>query len=244
VPLPDLIFEDPRLVSIYDSFDGRRIDLDNYVSLAKELRAKSVLDIGCGTGCLALMLADQGFEVIGVEPAKASFDCARSKHNAEKIQWILGDATTLPRLAVDLAVMTGNVAQVFVTDQSWRETLDGVKRALKPKGHFVFEVRNPTKRAWLQWTRERTYQRINVPRIGVVEGWCEVTDVSGELVSFRWTYKFESDGSTISSNSTLRFRERVALETSLDEAGFSVREIQDAPDRPGKEYVFIAVVSG
>ena len=48
--MADLIFEDPRLVAIYDVFDGQRTDLDPYVSIVTELRAKSVLDLGCGTG--------------------------------------------------------------------------------------------------------------------------------------------------------------------------------------------------
>ena len=208
--------------------------------LSKELRAKTVLDIGCGTGCLAYLLADQGFNVIGAEPAKASLDFARNKPNTEKIQWILGDATILPPLAVDLALMTGNVAQVFVTDESWHETLIGVKQALNQNGHFVFEVRDPAQKAWLQWTREKTYQRVSLPQVGNVEGWCEVIDVSNEIVNFRWTYIFESDRFSISSDSIIRFREREEIVSSLWEAGFSVKEIRDAPDRPGKEFVFIA----
>jgi SAM-dependent methyltransferase len=51
--MPDLIFEDPRLVSIYDAFDGQRKDLYHYIDLIKGLGAQFVLDIGCGTGCLA-----------------------------------------------------------------------------------------------------------------------------------------------------------------------------------------------
>lgn len=237
--MSDLIFEDPRLVSIYDSFDGQRKDLDHYVALVGELRAKSVLDVGCGTGCLACLLADKGIEITGVDPAKASLDFARKKTHAERVRWILGDATTLPAMVVDMAVMTGNVAQVFVTDDSWNETLSGIRRALRMDGFLIFEVRNPSQKAWREWTKEKTYRRANVPKVGNVECWCEVTDASNDLVSFRWTYIFESDGAVISSDSTLRFRERDAIETSLLENGFSVDEVRDAPDRPGKEFVFI-----
>jgi SAM-dependent methyltransferase len=141
--MADIIFEDPRLVSIYDGFDGQRLDLENYLFLARELRVKSILDIGCGTGCLATLLAKEGFSVTGVEPAKASLDYARKKTNSEKVNWILGDATTLPPLAVDLAVMTGNVAQIFLDDNSWTKTLNGIRLALNQNGRFIFEVRDP-----------------------------------------------------------------------------------------------------
>jgi len=148
--------------------------------------------------------------------------------------------TNLPKMEVDAAVMTGNVAQVFITDSSWEETLLAIRHALKPGGHFIFEVRDPTQRAWESWTREATYSQKEISGIGPVEGWCEVLHVNKELVTFCWTYKFESNGQIIRSESTLRFREREAIEVSLVKNGFNVKEVRDAPDRPGKEFVFIA----
>ena len=59
-------------------------------------------------------------------------------------------------------------------------------------------------------------------------------------MSFRWTYVFESDGEVISSDSTLLFRKRESIEQSLTKAGYLIREVRDATDRPGKEFVFIA----
>lgn len=38
-----------------------------------------MLDIGCGTGAFALLPADRGIEVVGVDPAQASIDVARAK---------------------------------------------------------------------------------------------------------------------------------------------------------------------
>lgn len=238
--MADKIFEDPRLVCIYDAFDGPRGDLDNYIALVKELKANSILDVGCGTGCLAVRLTEQGFVVTGLEPAKASLDFAKRKPHADRVRWILGDATNLKNLRVDLAVMTGNVAQVFLTDSDWEETLSCIRGVLQPNGHLVFEVRDPSKKAWLDWTREKTFTRMNIPQIGNVEAWCEVTEVAKELVSFRWTYIFENDGHTITSDSTLRFRDQESISESLKKTGYVVREIRGAPDRPGKEFVFIA----
>lgn len=240
--IADLIFENPRLVSIYDFFDGTRADLDHYVSIIKELGAQSVLDIGSGTGCLASRLVEQGLKVIGVEPAKASLDFAKQKIKSEQVQWVFGDASSLPPLRADLAIMTGNVAQVFLTDQSWHEALLNIRKSLTPNGHLVFEVRNPAKKDWLEWTREKTYQRINIPNVGYIEEWYDLLDVSKDLVSFQWTCIFESDGQTLVSKSVLRFREREEIEASLKKTGFKLKQLRDAPDRPGQEFVFIATV--
>lgn len=80
-------------------------------AIVVELGARSVLAVGCGTGVLACRLAGQGLEVIGVDPAAASLDVARAKPGAERVVWLHGDASDLPPLSVDVATMTGNVAQ-------------------------------------------------------------------------------------------------------------------------------------
>lgn len=240
--MADPIFSNPRLASIYDCFDGERSDLIHYLKLAKELGAKSVLDIGCGTGCLATLLSEHGLNVTGLDPAVASLKIAKTKPFADKVQWIAGDVSALPELNVDLVVMTGNVAQVFTTDELWEQTLSAIRQSLSENGHLVFETRNPAKKAWMDWTPENTYKKRLIADQGQVETWCEVTQVKDQLISFKWTYRFESDNLTLTSDSTLRFREKQEIVGSLLEAGFSVKDIRDAPDRPGKEFVFIASV--
>ncbi|SDK18360.1 Methyltransferase domain-containing protein [Lentzea albidocapillata subsp. violacea] len=228
--MPDAIFADPRLAKIYDAFDGPRLDLDLYLGIAAEVEARSVLDVGCGTGSLAVLLASSGRTVIGVDPALASLEIARAKDS--RVTWIHGDATTLPQLSVDLATMTGNVAQVFLGDD-WEATLRGVHGALRPGGHFAFETRRPEERAWEDWARVK-------PRVlvGVREQF-DLLDVSLPFVSFRHTYGFP-DGSVITSDSTLRFRSRAEVTHSLVRCGFEVVDVRDAPDRPGREHVFLA----
>jgi SAM-dependent methyltransferase len=239
--MADAVFGEPRLAAIYDAFEGeRRVDLDHYLAIADEFGARSLLDVGCGTGILARRAAGQGMDVIGVDPAAASLDVARAKPGAEKVRWRNGDATGLPELQVDMATMTANVAHVFLTDEDWAATLRGVHAALRPGGHLVFEVRDPARRPWERWTRENTYQSLDVPGTGRVETWWDVTEVSGALVSYRRTYVFAADGTTLTSDSTRRFWTRAEIEDSLRSAGYALAEVRDAPDRPGWEWVFIA----
>jgi SAM-dependent methyltransferase len=239
--MADAVFGEPRLAAIYDAFEGeRRVDLDHYLAIADELGARSLLDVGCGTGILARRAASQGMAVTGVDPAGASLDVARAKPGAAKVRWLHGDATGLPELQVDLATMTANVAHVFLTDEDWAATLRGVYAALRPGGRLVFEVRDPARRAWERWTRESTYQSLNVPGVGRVETWWDLGEVNGPLVSYRRTYVFAADGTTLTSDSTRRFWSRTEIESSLRTAGYALDEVRDAPDRPGWEWVFIA----
>ena len=108
--------------------------------------------MGCGTGVFAVTLATRGFDVVGVDPAATFLNVARSKLGAKKVRFLLGDATTLPPLQVDLATMKGNVAQVFLTDDDWMATLVGIHEALRPGGQLVFESRDPARRVWEEWS--------------------------------------------------------------------------------------------
>lgn len=238
--MADALFEERRLAGIYDELDPDRSDLDPYFDIVTELGATRVLDIGCGTGTFCCLLAERGIEVTGVDPALASLEVAGAKPGADKVRWLLGDASSLPRLQVDLVTMTANVAQVFITDDEWAATLTAIRSALRAGGYLVFETRDPRRRAWQDWTRSESYRRTDIPTVGVVQSWVEVLRSAEPLVSFRWTFHFEEDQVTMTSDSTLRFRDHVDIVTSLDTAGFDVVDVRDAPDRPGRELVFIA----
>jgi SAM-dependent methyltransferase len=238
--MADLAFEHPRLAALYDVFDADRSDLEVYLAIARELGARRVVDVGCGTGTFALLLAGEGFEVTGLDPARASVEIARGKPGAERVRWIVGDASALPPLDADLATMTGNVAQAIADPAAWERTLRLVYEALRPNGYLVFETRDPGVEGWKEWTRDQSYRLVEVEGVGQVERWVELTEVALPLVSFRATFVFHADGSVLTSDSTLRFRPRGELKAQLAALGYSVEEVRDAPDRPGRELVFFA----
>jgi ubiquinone/menaquinone biosynthesis C-methylase UbiE len=243
--MADRIFEEPRLVDVYDFFDSaERPDLDPYIAMTDEFGAKSVIDMGCGTGILACRLAALSKEVIGIDPAAASLKVASRKAYADRVKWITGTATMLTGLQADLVTMTGNAAQVFVTDEDWMSTLRVCRDIIRPGGRLVFEVRDPSKEAWKDWNREQSFQVIDVPEIGKIEKWVDLLNVQLPLVTFRQTFVFQKDGAVISSDSTLKFRNRSEIIDSIRGTNLHVEDIRDAPDRPGLEFVFVTRFPG
>ena len=159
--MPDQIFTSPRLAAIYDDLDPDRSDLDHYLRIVEEFGGQSLLDVGCGTGVFACLLVARGVDVVGIDPADAMLSIARHRPwgDSDRVRWLLGDVACLPPLQLDMATMTGNVAQVFLSDDAWTATLSGIRGALRPTGHLVFEVRDPARRASEEWNREASFSR-------------------------------------------------------------------------------------
>ncbi|MCU0493360.1 MAG: class I SAM-dependent methyltransferase [Chloroflexaceae bacterium] len=219
----DLHYVEPRLVELYDRANPRGADTDFYLGLAAELQAQTIVDLGFGTGLLTRELAAAGRRVIGVDPSPAMLAYARRKPGAERVAWVEGDSSALGTPAADLAMMTGNVAQVFLTDDEWATTLRHMHQALRPGGYLAFESRNPAARAWEQWNRETTYEKSYTP-FGVVEEWLELVHVGDGRVRFE-AYNVFDTGETLVVPSELRFRTLEEITRSLTSTGFSVAHV-------------------
>lgn len=220
----DLHYVDPRLVALYDRDNPRGADTDFYCALADDLNARTVVDLGCGTGLLTRELAKDGRRVIGVDPSREMLAAATRQPGAGKVAWILGDSGAIGRPDADLAVMTGNVAQVFLEEDAWTRTLRDIRQALRPGGRLAFESRNPEVRGWEAWTRQATHERFDWPD-GPLECWLELVSVTPERVVFEAHNVFARTGEDLVARSELRFRSRDELARSLADCGYAVEAV-------------------
>lgn len=214
----DLDYLDPR-VAHHDT-DGPRDDFDFMVNLAAELDARTIVDLGCGAGRLAVMLASEGRRVIGVDPSKAMIDRARAREGAERVEWVWGDVHALVARDVDLVVMTGNIPSTRVTDDAWDELLDGVRTALRTGGHIAFGSWNPRARRWENWD----WDPVVVP---IGDGGARV-GVGGRLAL---GMELVEGREWLSSPSVWRYRTHEELVESLTRAGFDVEQCYGDWDR-------------
>jgi malonyl-CoA O-methyltransferase len=131
-----------RLAATYDYLrpvDERWLQtIERMVELG-DLRGRRVLDVGCGTGRLAIVLAERfGAKVWGIDPSAEMLEVARSKQPS--IGWKLAHAESLPfRDAWFERAATSLVVHHLDRPQAFRE----VRRVLADDGRFVVSTPNP-----------------------------------------------------------------------------------------------------
>lgn len=247
-PVRDGEFRDEKLVPLYDAdFPWSRED-DFFLSVVNETPSSHVLDLGCGTGRLALGMSAAGHVVTGIDPAAASIACARRKPGADAVTWVVGTSQSAPADSFDVAVMTSHVAQFMVPDGEWSDALADLRRALVPGGRLIFDSRDPAYRAWEEWTPTESIHTVVLPDHTAVTAWNEVTSVDAGVVDFTLHYRFP-DGRELLSSSSLRFRAEGRIRSSLQEQGFLVENIYGGWQRESVgsgdgEYIVVARRAG
>jgi len=214
----------------YDQLNPDDADVAFYVDLASRVSATRAIDLGCGTGVLAVSLTRSGLEVIGVDPDPDMLRVARHRPDGDRVDWRLGYADSMPSDWADLVTMSGHVSQVFTTDAAWRLVLTEAHRSLRTGGTLAFEMRNPTARAWERWTRDQTVRTVNTDA-GPVEFWHDTTSVNLPLVTYATTARNTLTGESTTDLDTLAFRRQDDLRTSLQTAGFILTDIFGGWDR-------------
>jgi SAM-dependent methyltransferase len=99
------------------------------------LEPGSVLDAGCGTGRVAIELANRGIDVVGVDLDESMLAGARAK--APDLTWVAADLLTVDLgRTFDVVVLPGNV-MIFLAPSTETAVVANLARHVAPDGHLV-----------------------------------------------------------------------------------------------------------
>lgn len=115
--------------------------VDTLTELAGEGR---VLELGVGTGRIALPLARQGFEVHGVEASAAMAARLRAKPGGDDVHVTLGDFADVPvEGTFSLILVVGGTLFELASHEALQRCLIAVADRLTPSGAFVLDAHVP-----------------------------------------------------------------------------------------------------
>lgn len=102
----------------------------NVVSRIQEFKKSGkVLEIGCGNGFLLKMLADIGYDCVGLEPSPKAFQFAKEENNLKVINSFL-EANTFEENTFDVVIILDVLEHLYQPN----EVMKLIYRVLKPEG--------------------------------------------------------------------------------------------------------------
>jgi SAM-dependent methyltransferase len=132
------------IADVYDDWYGDVSDVEGTVAAVVALaEGGPVLELGVGTGRLALPLAATGIEVHGIDASPAMVERLRAKPGGAELPVVVGDfAGELPQVPGGFAVVlvAFNTFLNLVAPGAQERCLEEVAATLRPGGAFVIEA--------------------------------------------------------------------------------------------------------
>jgi len=219
---PDDGYFDEAVAARYDEssadmFDPAVVDpaVDLLVQLAGEGRA---LELGIGTGRIAVPLAQRGVPVHGIEMSKAMVARLRAKPGADEIGVTIGDfATTTVEGTFAVAYLVFNTIGNLTTQAAQVACFRNVAAHLEPGGCFLIEVGIPelrrlppgeTLRAFYVSETRWGLDEYDVAAQGLTSHHFEIVDGNLRRLSVPFRYVWPSELDLMAQLAGMRLRER------------------------------------
>jgi len=239
-----------------DNRDNLLDDIPFYIDYAKQQNGE-ILELGCGTGRVALKLAENDFHVTGLDLSQEMLDIFRSKLKKR------------PNLKQNITIIHGNMAnfslnkkfsmiiapfrafQALTDENDIKNSLNCIKNHLAENGIFIINVFDPkpermTEENWcyletIQWERldEKTGNYI------VKKHWGDKIDTKNQIIyphfAFEITYP-DNKTERITENLQLKYYFQNQLQMLIENADMEIIETFSWYDKTplgGREIIFI-----
>lgn len=237
-----------------DSRDNLSDDIPFYLEYAKR-QGDEVLELGCGTGRVALALAAQGFRVTGLDLSQQMLDVFRKKLAArpelsERITLVHGDMSDFSfdrKFAMIIAPF--RAFQALTDDRDIEHSLTCIRGHLADGGIFIINVFNPRPvmdESWcygetVQWeqTDEKTGNHV------VKKHWDDKIDTENRVIyphfAFEVTYP-DGRAERIVDDLALKYYYSGQLRAVVERAGMEIMEEYSWYDKSppgGREIIFV-----
>jgi SAM-dependent methyltransferase len=211
-----------RVAATYDESEADMFASDVVATVADVLARLAgpgrALELGIGTGRIALPLAARGVPVHGIDMSRAMVARLRAKPGGDAIGVTIGDfATTRVGGTFSVAYLVFNTIMNLTTQAAQVACFRNAAAHLAPGGCFVIETTIPDLRRLppgqdvvpfhvspTQWA----FDRYDTATQAMSSNYIEVTDGRGEYASIPFRYVWPSELDLMAQLAGLRLRER------------------------------------
>jgi SAM-dependent methyltransferase len=221
VPDYDAATYGDRMAEVYDEWFAVPSDTEDTVGFLSDLAGPGpVLELGIGTGRIALPLAQRGHEVYGVDASEAMVEKLRAKAGGEDIPVTIGDFAEVDvEEAFSLVYVVFNTFFALLSQEDQVRCFSNVARRLREGGVFVIEAFVPD---MTRWDRDQRMEAHHVEDDSVVLGASRhdpveqrissdhllVSEGGVKLYPVRLRYAWPSELDLMARLADLRLRER------------------------------------
>lgn len=136
------------LAQFYDATIGVDYNLwaDYLLSLMENFQhtPQNILDLGCGTGNLTMLLAEEGYQLTGVDISPEMIEIAIAKATQEglNVEFLVQDQCDLdmPEGVFDTVISTCDVLNYLLTVEDLSDAVKEVAKVLKPGGLWLCDL--------------------------------------------------------------------------------------------------------
>lgn len=211
----------------YDNYStGVRGDVEFYVGLARE--AGSVVELGVGTGRIAVPTAEAGIPVLGIDLEPRMLEVARERAEAAAVSALVtlreGDMRAfaleerVPLVTIPFRTFLHNL-----TTEDQAATLAACYRAIEPGGRLALNVFNPDLQLMARWMQRSEH---HWEPFGRWEGFQAQQDYAptSQVVTTSLRVR-DDDGQWQRTSFRLRYVHRFEMQHLLERAGFEVESL-------------------
>lgn len=220
-------FRDPQTYDLVDA--GYEDDRPLIEQWARSLGGP-LLDLACGSGRMAIILAEQGYQVTGVDitPEMIAWGRQKAAQQSVAIDWVVADARAFHlQKQFQFIFMLEHAFQFFLSRADQEALLACVREHLAPEGCFLFETRNPSPRN-LYEIRQDEPRRFTTPdgrQLVITDDqpvYDPMTQIQHYTSYFHWRHP-DGRQETKTKRTALRYVYPQEIEALLFHSGFQIR---------------------
>ncbi len=210
------------------------------------VRPRRILDIATGTGSAAILLAERGYKVTGVDLSEPMLQQARSKARKQglDVTFLRRDAADMnfPPNSFDAAICLYDSFNYIVEPQRLQSAFNRVAAALIPGGPFIFDLNTV-----YSFEQELFTQQSLSPQREVRYRWQSRWDPAARIAKVEMEF-WTGDGAHFRETHRQRGYTEAEVTEMLERAGFILEGVFEAytflPAGPKSERVFYVSRAG